>query len=108
MLKPRALAPGDRIAVVAPASPFAREDFELGLAELRTLGFQPVYEESVFAREGYLAGSAELRVASWTRAWADPSIAALVAARGGYGSVQLLPSLDRSAVRRTPKAFIGF
>ncbi len=36
------------------------------------------------------------------------AIAALVAARGGYGSVQLLPLLDRAAFRGTPKAFIGY
>lgn len=108
MLKPRALAPGDRIAVVAPASPFARDQFELGLAELRSLGFDPVYDETVFAREDYVAGPAALRAAAWMRAWTDPSIAALIAARGGYGSVHLLPFLDAEVVRRTPKAFIGY
>lgn len=108
MLKPRPLAPGDRIAVIAPASPFARDQFELGLAELRSLGFEPVYEESLFARDGYVAGPPDLRAAAWMRAWADPSVAALVAVRGGYGSIQMLPFLDRETVRRTPKAFIGY
>jgi muramoyltetrapeptide carboxypeptidase len=108
MLKPRALAPGDRIAVVAPASPFARDQFELGIAELRALGFVPVYDESVFARDHYVAGPASVRAAAWLRAWSDPSIAALIAARGGYGSVQLLDSLDPNVLRRTPKAFIGY
>ena len=37
MRKPRALRPGDRIAVVAPASAFARDQFDAGLAEIRTL-----------------------------------------------------------------------
>ena len=46
LLKPRALKPGDRLAVVAPASPFDREEFEAGIEELRRLGFDPVYDES--------------------------------------------------------------
>jgi muramoyltetrapeptide carboxypeptidase len=108
MLKPRALAPGDRIAVVAPASPFARDEFELGLAELQALGFVPVYDESVFARDDYVAGPSSARAAAWIRAWADPSIAALIAVRGGYGSVHLLEFLDRETLQRTPKAFIGY
>jgi muramoyltetrapeptide carboxypeptidase len=108
MLKPRALAPGDRIAVVPPASPFARDQFDSGLAELRALGFEPVYDESVFARDDYVAGPPAVRAGAWMRAWEDPSVAALVAARGGYGSVHLLPLLDRETLRRTPKAFIGF
>ncbi len=58
MQKPRALRPGDRIAVVAPASPFARDEFDAGVAELRRLGYEPVYDETVFARDAYLAGDA--------------------------------------------------
>ena len=46
--RPRALRPGDRLAVVAPASPFPRASFEAGLAELRRLGFDPVYDERIF------------------------------------------------------------
>jgi hypothetical protein len=42
MLKPRALAPGDRLAVVAPASPFVREEFDRGIEEIVRLGFIPV------------------------------------------------------------------
>ena len=44
LLKPRAVRPGDRVAVVAPASPFPVEAFEAGVAELRRLGFEPVFE----------------------------------------------------------------
>ncbi len=49
MIKPRALHPGDRVAVVAPSSPFLRDEFDRGIAEIRALGFVPVYDESVFA-----------------------------------------------------------
>jgi muramoyltetrapeptide carboxypeptidase len=108
MRKPRALRPGDRVAVVAPASPFKRDEFDAGLAEIAALGFEPVFDDSVFARHGYVAGPPDVRSAAFTRAWEDPSIAALVAARGGYGSVQILPLLDAAAVARNPKAFIGY
>ena len=50
MVKPRALAPGDRLAVVAPASAFERDEFASGVDELRALGFEPVFDDSVFAR----------------------------------------------------------
>jgi muramoyltetrapeptide carboxypeptidase len=110
MLKPRGLRRGDRIAVVAPASAFARDQFEAGVAELRTLGLDPVYDDSVFDRGplAYMAGTAERRAESWRRAWNDPDIAALIAVRGGYGSVHLLPLLDGEETRRRPKAFIGY
>jgi muramoyltetrapeptide carboxypeptidase len=108
MRKPRALRPGDRVAVVAPASPFKREEFDAGIAEIRVLGFEPVYEDSVFARQGYVAGAPDVRAAAFLRAWQDPTVAALVAARGGYGSVQVLPLLDRATIGGHAKAFIGY
>ena len=108
MLKPRALTPGDRIAVVSPASPFARNEFDAGVAELGRLGFEPVFDDSVFARDAYVSGPAEIRAQALLQAWRDPSIRALVAVRGGYGSVQLLPQLEREALRRTPKIFLGY
>lgn len=106
---PAALRPGDRIAVVSPGSAFARDEFDAGIAELRRLGFVPVYDQTVFAREaGYLAGTAEARAGAFLRFWRDPDIRALIATRGGYGSVQLLPFLDRSTIMATPKLFIGY
>lgn len=109
MRKPRPLRPGDRIGIVAPASPFARDGFDRGVSELTRLGFVPAYDDSVFATEStYLAGSGELRAASFMRHWNDSSVSALIAVRGGYGSVHLLPFLDGPSLTSTPKLFIGY
>ena len=108
MRKPRALAPGDRIALVAPASAFDRAQFEAGVDELRVLGFEPVFDDSVFARQRYLAGPASLRAKALQAAWADPSIAGIIAVRGGYGSAQVLPLLDPGVAGRTAKVLVGY
>ena len=108
MLKPRALIPGDRVAIVAPASAFKREEFDRGVEEIRRLGFVPVFDESVFERRRYLAGSAELRASALRAAWRDPSIAAIIGVRGGYGSAQVLPLLDKDEVLRGCKPFVGY
>jgi muramoyltetrapeptide carboxypeptidase len=106
---PAALKPGDRIAIVSPASPFARQEFDAGVEELDRLGYLPVYDDSVFAREaGYLSGPAELRADAFMRYWSDPGVAALIAARGGFGSAHLLPLLNRDHLVATPKLFIGY
>jgi muramoyltetrapeptide carboxypeptidase len=108
MLKPRALTPGDRLAIVAPASPFKREEFERGIDEIRRLGFEPVYDESVFERRRYVAGAPEVRAAAIRSAWRDESIAGVIGVRGGYGSMQVLPLLDREEARRARKPFVGY
>lgn len=82
--------------------------FGAGIAELRRLGFDPVFDDTVFARRGYTAGDPALRAQALRRAWSDPSIRAIMAVRGGYGSVQLLPLLDAQEFARSPKMFVGY
>lgn len=106
--RPRRLQPGDRIALVAPASPVQADELARGADELRTLGFEPVYDDRVLARHGYVAGTPTVRVACLADAWRDPSIRGIVAVRGGYGSQQLLPSLDPRWLVADPKVFVGY
>ncbi|MGH2399602.1 MAG: S66 peptidase family protein, partial [bacterium] len=108
MLKPRALRPGDRIALVSPASPFSREAFDKGAEELRRLGYEPVYHDSVFDRSLFTSGPPELRAAAFVRAWSDPAVSALIAVRGGYGSVHLLPQLNGWSPQQHPKLFVAY
>jgi muramoyltetrapeptide carboxypeptidase len=104
----RLLSSGDRVALVAPASSCSREQVDAGIAELARLGFEAVWDESVFAKARFAAGSAEVRAKAINNAWADPSVAALVAIRGGYGSAHVLPLLDVALLRETRKALIGY
>jgi muramoyltetrapeptide carboxypeptidase len=106
--KPRALAPGARFAVVSPASPFDLDEFDAGIAELRTLGFDPVWDDRVFARRGFVSGDAALRAELFDEAWQRPDVDALIGVRGGYGSVQMLPHLDPARLTERPCAFIGY
>ena len=106
--RPRRLQPGDRIALVAPASPVKSDDLEHGADELRALGFEPVYDDRVLARHGYVAGLPGVRAAALAEAWRDPAIRGIVAVRGGYGSQQLLPLLDPRWLAADPKVFIGY
>ena len=105
--KPPALRSGDRVAVVAPASPFQPEVFEQGVAELIEIGYEPVFDDRVFQQQMYLAGSIETRAASLIDAWSDRSIAGIISVRGGYGSAQLLPLIDPKLIRANEKLFIG-
>jgi len=104
----RRLQSGDRVALVAPASSFPHEELTAGVAELARLGFEAIYDDSIFDKDRFVAGSVETRVRAIHDAWADPSIAALIAMRGGYGSAQLLPFLDPDLLRSGRKALIGY
>jgi muramoyltetrapeptide carboxypeptidase len=108
VIRPTSLRSGDKVAIVAPASPFRRDELDRGVAEIAALGFEPVYDDSLFDAAGYVAGSPAVRAAALQRAWEDPSIRGIIAVRGGYGSAQLLPLLDGHAIRKARTVFVGY
>ncbi len=104
----RRLKPGDRVALVAPASSFPPEEIPAGVAELKRLGLEAVCADGIFEKATFEAGSVQTRVAGILKAWRDPDIAALFAIRGGYGSAQLLPFLDPAELVAARKAIVGY
>lgn len=101
------LRPGDLIAVVAPASPFDREELMRGLAWLRTR-YRLRLSASILSRHGYLAGTDERRSSELARAMTDPDVGAIFCARGGYGAMRLLDALPWDAFATSPKWLVGF
>ncbi|HEX4446044.1 MAG TPA: LD-carboxypeptidase [Polyangiaceae bacterium] len=104
---PPALAPGDLVVVVAPSSPFLRDDLWPGLAWLRTR-YRIRLAASALARDGYLAGDDERRRTELARAFVDPEAKAIVATRGGYGAMRVALDLPWSELARRPKWLVGF
>jgi muramoyltetrapeptide carboxypeptidase len=104
--KPPRLKSGDRVCVIAPASPVRKELFERGVAVLREFGFE-VISGDAFRKWRYLAGDDEYRAGEFLRALEDPNIRAIFFARGGYGSVRLLPSILKSKLAAAPKVLFG-
>lgn len=105
---PDRLRQGDAVGIVAPASPFDRQQFNQGIRWLESAGYHPVVPRGVFDRQGYLAGSDQHRADLVNRFFIDKAVKAIVCARGGYGSMRMLPFLDYEAIQKHPKILIGF
>ena len=107
LTKPPALKPGDKIGIIAPASSFNRTGFEAGCERLRQMGYEPVYSENIFDRDLYFAGSTERRARELEDMLQRRDIAALICARGGYGSNYLLERVDFQKFSDHPKILLG-
>ena len=108
LIKIRPVRPGATVALVAPASPFPRSEFDCGIAELQRLGFQTTWDERVFEADGFVAGTPQLRAASLQDALMRTDVDAIMSVRGGYGSVQILPLVDAAVWAERRTAFIGY
>jgi muramoyltetrapeptide carboxypeptidase len=107
-IRPPRLKTGDTIGIVAPAGPFDPKNFSQGLSTLESLGFRTRVSDEIFEKTGYLAGNDAQRARLVNRLFKDPAINAIVCARGGFGSLRILPLVDFDVIRKNPKVFIGF
>ncbi len=105
--KPPRLSAGARVGVVAPAGCVEPKSVEAGVAAIRAAGFQVELSPNLFASNGYLAGTAERRAQDLLGFFRRRDIGAIFCARGGFGSVQLLPYLNLG-IGSYPKIFLGY
>jgi len=109
MLKPPAVAPDARVAVIAPASSSKPERLARGIEALRARGYDAEFGKYAQGRQApYFSGTAEERLADLHAAFADPEIQAIFCTRGGYGSNYLLEDIDLDLIRDNPKPLFGY
>ncbi|WP_050766658.1 LD-carboxypeptidase [Janibacter sp. HTCC2649] len=112
LTRPPRLVAGDRVVVVSPSGSSPKDRIATGVAMLRDWGLEVEVAPSAGARSdrfGYLAGDDEARARDLQEAWCDPSVAAVLCARGGYGVQRLLEHLDWDAMRAAgPKVLAGY
>jgi muramoyltetrapeptide carboxypeptidase len=107
VLWPPPLRPGARVRVVAPSSPFDHALVRRGMAWLGER-YRVEFDPRIFGPPGLFAGSDERRLAELNAALCDPALAAVVAARGGYGLTRIVHAIDIAALEAAPKWIVGF
>jgi muramoyltetrapeptide carboxypeptidase len=105
---PSALEPGDTIGIAAPAGVFDADRLQRGLQVLKAQGFKTVVPRGIYKKHRYLAGTDQDRASIVNALFRDKRIRAVLCARGGVGSLRILPWLDFAAIRGNPKIFSGF
>ena len=108
MIIPPPVARGATLGVVAPAGPVMPDALERGIALLRTWGFEVRLGEHVLARRRYCAGTPEDRARDLETMMRAPDVAAVICARGGYGTARVLPLLEPELFRDHPKLVCGY
>lgn len=105
---PPQVAPGDTLAIPAPASHVSRAPWEAGLRILRDWGFQVRCGSEVLEPRPYGAATDKLVARRFEELWLDPEVKAVIGVRGGYGSLKVLPYLNLAALQAAPKRLVGF
>ena len=105
---PSALQPGQRVAIVSPARKISAAELAPAIATLESWGLEVVLGETIAGDHHQFAGDDDLRRRDFQHQLDDPSIRAILCARGGYGTARIVDALDFSRFARQPKWVAGF
>src|SRR3954470_3177699 len=108
LLKPRALAKGDTIGVVATSYSPKQGWLMRGVRALERAGFGVILDSELEKTRRFTSSEDVRRAESLMGMWLDPRIHAIIGGTGGYGAVRMIPHLEPAIFRLNPKAFVGY
>ena len=102
------LQEGDTVAIVATAAPVTPEQVETSVQFLRSNGFNVIVSPQIFLSHNGFAGTDRQRAKALQQMLDRPGVKAILCARGGYGTANIIDSLDFTGFRKHPKWICGF
>ena len=105
---PTYLKKGDTIGILSTARKITEEQLHFAVQLLHSWGFQTRLGKSIGAEEHQFAGSDDIRATNLQEFIDDPSIDAILCARGGYGTMRIIDEVDYSKFVQKPKWICGF
>ncbi|GGM66492.1 putative murein peptide carboxypeptidase [Thermogymnomonas acidicola] len=110
VIRPPALREGDEIRIVAPASAPDMNNLSKGISRLRKMGYRVTLGRNIkkLVQRNSLAAPDRERMEELVNAFRDDNVKAIFCARGGYGSIHILPLIDYDVIRDHPKIFLGY
>ncbi len=109
LIRPPRLRPGDTVGLISPSTPVTDPDLlQKAARTIEHFGWKVKWGRGVGRKSGYFGSPIEERVEDLHTMFRDPSVNAVFAIRGGYGSSQILDRIDYGLIRRNPKVFVGY
>jgi len=108
MLQLKPLQEGDEITIISTARKISKEELVPAIKVFESWGLRVKFGKNIFAKHHQFAGTAEQRVIDLQAALDDSESKAIICARGGYGTAQLIDLIDFSKFKQDPKWLVGY
>lgn len=108
MIRPPFLKKGDTVGITCPARKITIEEIQLAIDTLKSWDLNVVLGDTIGKIDNQYGGTDAERQADFQRMMNDKNIKAIIAARGGYGTVRMMDTLDFRAFMDYPKWIVGF
>ena len=99
MIFPEKLKIGDKIGIISPARKITLNELDPAIKTIESWKLKVELGSNLFEVDNQFSGTVKQRTADLQAMIDDESIAAILCARGGYGTVQLIDNIDFSNLK---------
>lgn len=108
MITPEFIQKGDTVGILATARKVDLKSLQPAIKLLENWGLHVVIGKTIGKEENQLAGPDWLRATDFQEMIDNPTIKAIWAAKGGYGTVRIIDRIDFTKFKKKPKWVAGF
>ena len=108
MIIPSKLTRGDKIGIISTARKISLEELSPAINTLESWGIEVVLAENLFEEDNQFAGAVKQRTTDLQSMINNDKIKAILCARGGYGTVQIIDNIDFTNLKKNPKWIVGY
>ena len=108
MIIPKKLKVGDKIGIISTARKITLEELTPAIKTLESWGLKVVLGDNLFSDKHQFSGTIAQRSADLQNMIDDSSVQAILCARGGYGTVQIIDNINFSTLKNNPKWIVGY
>lgn len=107
-IRPTHLKLNDTIGIVSTARKISKTEIEFSLKLFKSWGLNIVLGDNLFGNNHQFSGTVKERTADFQKMLDNKSIKAIICARGGYGTVQIIDELNFTSFKEYPKWVVGY
>src|ERR1035437_634953 len=108
MTTPPFLKKGDKIGIVASARKISPEEIQPAIDIFKNWRLEVVLSKNLFNTDNQFSGTDNERAQDLQTMLDDPSVKAIISARGGYGTIRIIDKIDFTKFKQHPKWIIGY
>ena len=108
MIIPEKLNIGDKIGIISTARKITIEELNPAIKILESWGLKVVLGINLFQENDQFSGTVEQRTGDLQSMIDDIGIKAILCARGGYGTVQIIDAINFTNLKKNSKWIVGY
>ena len=108
MIIPEKLVVGDKIGIISTARKITIEELKPPIKTLESWGLKVVLGANLFQEDDQFSGTVDQRTNDLQIMIDDNSIKAILCARGGYGTVQIIDAINFTNLKKNSKWIVGY